>query len=129
MTATVNESFQRQFGRAPTATELDQVLGYASKPDLYSDQQWRIGPNDYLVQRVGHQSASADPRLAGTAGIIAAPAGYTAPAAAPRRNQTMQQQPLGAVGDYFADASAGVGRLQMPTIRPRGYGGAVGSYL
>jgi len=49
--------------------------------------------------------------------------------AAPQRRYQTQGQPLGAVGDYFADASAGIGQLQMPTIRPRSYGGAVGSYL
>ena len=50
-------------------------IGKASKPDLYSDGKWRVGWNPYLASRLDGR-ASSDPRLAGDAGIVAAPAGY-----------------------------------------------------
>jgi hypothetical protein len=128
MTAQIQETFQRRFGRPATDEEVRQGLHYGGKPDLYSDNQWRFGFNDYLAERIANQSASADPRLAGTAGIIAAPPGAAA-AAAPRRYQTMAQpDPLGAVDQYLSTPVSTVGQLRMPTPR-RPYGGAVGSYL
>lgn len=50
-------------------------IGKASKPDLYSDGKWRVGWNPYWASRLDGR-ASSDPRLAGDAGIVPAPAGY-----------------------------------------------------
>jgi hypothetical protein len=49
--------------------------------------------------------------------------GGPAPAAA----AAARYQPLTTVAQYFADPSAGIGKLQMPTVPP--YGGAVGTYF
>jgi len=50
-------------------------IGKASQPDLYSDGKWRVGWNPYWAAKLGG-ATSADPALAGSAGIVAAPAGY-----------------------------------------------------
>lgn len=50
-------------------------IGKASQPDLYSDGKWRVGWNPYWAAKLGG-ATSADPALAGSAGIVSAPAGY-----------------------------------------------------
>ena len=57
-------------------SQVNYYAQKASKPDLYSDNQWRTGWNPYLEARMINGGDSADPRLAGTAGIVSAPAGY-----------------------------------------------------
>jgi hypothetical protein len=47
--------------------------------------------------------------------------------AAPAAAALPRYQPLTTVAQYFADPSAGIGKLQMPTVAP--YGGAVGTYF
>jgi hypothetical protein len=47
--------------------------------------------------------------------------------AAPAAAAPPRYQPLTTVAQYFADPSAGIGKLPMPTVAP--YGGAVGTYF
>lgn len=101
------EGFKRVFGREGTPEEINQVVGYGSKPDLYSDGKWRIGVNDYLITRVGTKSASADPRLAGTAGIIAGPTAQAQPRPGPLAPT------IGGAGTGYLTSQA-TPALQMP---------------
>lgn len=57
-------------GQTLTDENLNYLLGKVTKPDLYSDNKWRVGWNAYFDERVRTQSGSANPGLAGTEGVV-----------------------------------------------------------
>ena len=72
----LRSQIDRALPNADQATK-DYYFNKAKQPDLFSDGQWRVGWNDYWKARaLNPGSSSADPRLAGTEGIIAAPPGF-----------------------------------------------------
>lgn len=124
MTTQIQESFQRLFGRPATDAEVQQGIHYGSKPDLYSDGKWRVGFNDYLATRIGTGSASADPSLAGTAGIIAPPSGASSAAPTARQPVTLGYQ---ARATPLAQNTPLTAALQAPALRYRPLG-SIGEY-
>jgi hypothetical protein len=104
----------------PQAAAYIQSRGGTPNPTSadYWQQQWpalvargqQLGDPQYAEKRL----AAADELGGGGAAPPAAPA--------PQR-----YQPLTNVAQYFADPSAGIGKLPMPTVPP--YGGAVGTYF
>ncbi len=63
-------------GKTPTARDIEYWIKKASTPDIYSDGQVRVGWNPYWAERIRTGSASADPSLAGSEGIISNPERY-----------------------------------------------------
>jgi len=72
----VRDAYRQKGVDNPSQSDVDYWVNKASKPDLYSDNKWRVGWNDYYKQRLITGSASADPRLAGDEGVIDNPSQY-----------------------------------------------------
>lgn len=60
----------------PSAEDITYWTAKASTPDIYSDQQVRVGWNAYWEDRILTGSGSSDPRLAGNEGVISSPEQY-----------------------------------------------------
>ena len=80
--AQIRAAFQSA-GKTPTAQDLAYWIQKTSQPDLYSDNQWRVGWNPYWASRIQSGSGSSDPRLAGSEGLIGNPGQYGLYAGAP----------------------------------------------
>ncbi len=72
----VLDTFARRGGPAPTEEEISYWVNKALTPDIYSDNQVRVGWNPYWADRLITGSDSSDPRLAGSEGLIADPYAY-----------------------------------------------------
>ena len=72
----VLSAFQRRGGAAPTEQDIQYWVNKALTPDIYSDNQVRVGWNPYWEDRLITGRDSSDPRLAGTEGLIANPGQY-----------------------------------------------------
>jgi len=81
-TANLDRTFLREQIRADAAKQgitltperEEYWIGKASKPDEYSDGQWRVGWNPYWASRLNGRGSS-DPSLAGSADILEGYAG------------------------------------------------------
>lgn len=63
-------------GRPMSEDDLSYWLQKVSTPDIYSDEQVRVGWNPYWADRIRTGSDSSDPRLAGSEGLISNPGQY-----------------------------------------------------
>lgn len=57
----ITRGFQERYGRAPSDDEMQQWMGYATKPDVYTGGAVHQGWNPYLYDRLatpGHEGAS-----------------------------------------------------------------------
>lgn len=95
----IRSDAQKQ-GLSLTPEREQYWLGKASNPDLYSDNQWRVGWNPYWASKLGG-AVSSDPSLAGSEGVLqgygggqgagAGPAaGPAQPASSPFQDQVRQ---------------------------------------
>ena len=61
-------------GKTPTGAEVNYWVDKISAPDLYSDNQWRVGWNPYWESRI--VTGQGNPGMAGSEGLIANPGQY-----------------------------------------------------
>jgi len=101
LSQTISDSWAKAHGgQAIDPATLEQQIGYASKPDLYSDNKWRQGWNPYLEHRMNVGTEGAHPGMAGDEGIVEAPQGWNPAFGGGTTNRTMQ-------GGSDADAGGG----------------------